>query len=232
MTNTCQTSRVSSIFSSHGALKTSCDSRDTHHIHRMSFADSTPPTHGTLSDIQEAVQKTLAGDAGAFALIVSEHEQKIASFLMKRCPNKADAADLLQETFIAAYKNLSQYNADYPFGAWIFGIARNKANEHFRKVQKLPILSEDQPEPSHGDTPHQQLSTIELADLFWKEAQRILSEEQFSSLWLKYQEDKSIAEISEILKKTVSNIKIHLFRARKALAQSSLLATQFSKLIN
>lgn len=197
----------------------------------MSFSETTPPAKSTPAAIIAAVENTLAGETSAFSVIVAEHELKIASFLLKRCPVKTDADDLLQETFIAAYKNLSQYNPQYPFSAWIFGIARNKANEHFRKIQKLSTTSADHaPEAIHAETPHHKLSTAEQADLFWTEAKRILSEDQFTALWLKYQEEQSIAEISETMQKSLSNVKIQLFRARKALAQSKLINAQYTNL--
>ncbi|MEO1857593.1 MAG: sigma-70 region 4 domain-containing protein [Rubritalea sp.] len=61
---------------------------------------------------------------------------------------------------------------------------------------------------------------------FWDESKRLLSQDQVSALWLKYQENLGISEIAHTLDKSEANVKIFLFRARKALAKSNLLVDQ------
>ncbi len=172
---------------------------------------------------QKTIQRILSGDVSVFSEIISNHQQKIRSYIFKRCSNHADAEDITQEIFIAAYNNLPQYDNSKPFSAWLFGIARNKSNEHFRKAKRVPIPSDDTPEISHLDTPDAQISTSERSNNFWNEAKSILNEEQFTSIWLKYHQEFSISEISSAMKVTESNAKIHLFRARKKLSTSTII---------
>ncbi len=175
---------------------------------------------------QRIIQRILGGEISSFSQIVHNHHLKIRSYISKRCSNITDAEDITQEIFIAAYNNLSQYDNAKPFSAWIFGIARNKSNEHFRKIKRIPqaVDIDDLPELSHSDSPASIVSIDEKSKHFWDEAKRILSEEQFAAIWLKYQSDLSVSEISEALVISVSNTKIHLFRARKKLATSHLIS--------
>lgn len=174
---------------------------------------------------KKLIQRILGGEVSFFSKIVDSHQNKIRSYIAKRCSNNADAEDITQEIFIAAYKNLSQYDTGKPFSAWLFGIARNKSNEHFRKAQRVPIPvdMEEVAEVCHLDSPDSLLTLEEKTKQFWQEAKRLLSEEQFTAIWLKYQSDLSVIEISEALQVSLSNAKIHLFRARKKLANSNLI---------
>jgi RNA polymerase sigma-70 factor, ECF subfamily len=172
---------------------------------------------------QQHIQSILNGNTSAFAHIITAYQSKIKSFISKRCSNSADSDDITQEIFIAVHKNLYQYKSELPFSAWIFGIARNKANEHFRKVKLLPTLIEHADDAGHTDTPQSRIFITEQTNQFWNEAKRILSEEQFTAIWLKYQHDLQITDICQHMQISESNAKIHLFRARKKLSESTLI---------
>ncbi|MFT6794044.1 MAG: RNA polymerase sigma-70 factor (ECF subfamily) [Rubritalea sp.] len=176
-----------------------------------------------ISDEQRHIRSILDGNTSAFTHIINAHQNKIRAFINKRCSNSADSDDITQEIFIAVHKNLHQYKSEFPFSAWIFGIARNKANEHFRKAKRLPIPSEHTEDVGHSDNPQSRIFIAEKSNQFWNEAKRVLSEEQFIAIWLKYQQDLQVTDICEHMQITQSNVKIHLFRARKKLAQSKLI---------
>lgn len=176
-----------------------------------------------INDEQQHIQSILNGNTSAFSYIVGAYQKKIRAFINKRCASSADSDDITQEIFIAIHKNLHQYKPEFPFSAWVFGIARNKANEHFRKVKRLPIPVAEADEAGHTDTPQSRIFITEQTNQFWNEAKRLLSEEQFTAIWLKYQQDLNVTEISKHMQITSSNAKIHLFRARKRLSQSTLI---------
>jgi len=175
------------------------------------------------NDEQHLIRSILKGNTSAFAPIINSYQYKIRAFINKRCSNSADCDDLVQEVFIAIHKNLHQYKPEFSLSAWIFGIARNKTNEHFRKIQRLPTPVEETKDVTHEDTPLTQIFVTEQTNSFWNEAKRILTEEQFTAIWLKYQQDLQVSEISEHMKISLSNVKIQLFRARKSLSKSKLI---------
>ena len=180
-------------------------------------------TSVTIDNEQQLIRNILEGNISAFTHIINAYQHKVHAFVNKRCSNSTDCDDIVQEVFIAIHKNLHQYKPEFPFKAWIFGIVRNKTNEHFRKVLKIPSPVEEAYDQSHSDTPEKRVFIAEESNLFWDEAKHILTEEQFTAIWLKYQQTLTISEICEHMNITNSNAKIHLFRARKKLSLSPLI---------
>ena len=169
------------------------------------------------------IRSILNGDTSAFARIIDNYHSKIRAFIYKRCSNTADCDDIVQEVFIAIHKNLHQYKSEFSFSAWIFGIARNKTNEHFRKISRYPTAVKETKDIVHEETPDHQIFITEQTNYFWNEAKRLLNEEQFTAIWLKYQQELQITEIAEHMGISLSNVKIQLFRARKSLSKSNII---------
>jgi RNA polymerase sigma factor (sigma-70 family) len=72
--------------------------------------------------------------------IVDRYGARILGFLNKRNARNSDNDDILQETFIAMFEHLHTFDPSRSFSAWIFGIARNKANEHLRRTGRIKQL--------------------------------------------------------------------------------------------
>jgi len=184
-------------------------------------------THSNLLSDSEIVSQILAGEISLFRALIQRYEKKLLSYLHRRCGNEGLVDDIYQETCIAIYSNLNQYKPEFAFGAWAFGIARNKSNEVFRKQK--PQCEVNESDAVDYNSPAEQLEQVDSSSMFWNEARRLLNDDQFNTLCLRYQEDMSVKQISQHLQKSESNIKIHLFRARKALAGSMLLANHINQ---
>lgn len=180
--------------------------------------------HDHASD-EQLVSRVLLGCDGSYRQLIHRYEKQLMAYLLKRLRERSDAQDVFQETFIAVYQKLSTFDTSKSFSAWLYGIARNKANGHFRNLKPLPSPSDENP-GIQTSTPLTDYDLDEQSRVFWDEARRLLTEDQFTALWLRYQHDMPVKELSEAMKQTLSNVKILLFRARKALSQSSLLAEQ------
>lgn len=169
----------------------------------------------------ELAQRAANGCEDAASEIVSRYGNRIFAFLNKRNAHASGNEDILQETFITAFKRLHIFDPSQSFSAWMFGIARNKAQEHYRKSQRIERLhasaSDQLVDP---DTPSDLLERREQAARFWEQARTLLGADSFECLWLRYQEDLSITEIAETLGKQVSAVKVALFRARQTLASN------------
>ena len=87
-------------------------------------------------EIAEVIRKVLAGDAAEFALLVREFGLPVRSFIHARIRNSADAEDLAQESFIAAFRGLAKFQIGQPFEAWLIGIARHRVLGHFRSTER------------------------------------------------------------------------------------------------
>ena len=164
---------------------------------------------------EELVNETMAGDRGSYSELVNRYAPRLFSFLMPRIKSVEDTEDLVQETFLKAYVNLSRYKPKYRFSTWLFTIAMRLMISQHRKKQTLcvcPVARQDIQDPLAI------LVIEEERENIWMLA-RGLNEDQYNALWLRYVEDMSISEISRILKKTRIHIKVLLHRGRSNLAK-------------
>jgi RNA polymerase sigma-70 factor (ECF subfamily) len=88
----------------------------------------------TEEEITDAIRKVLAGNGPEFSRLVREFGLPVRSFIHARVQNLADAEDLAQETFIAAFRGLAKFEIGQPFEAWLIGIARHRVLGHFRST--------------------------------------------------------------------------------------------------
>jgi RNA polymerase sigma-70 factor (ECF subfamily) len=72
-----------------------------------------------------AVERARAGDSDAFRLLVEQHSRSIFRLAFRMTGNEQDAEDVVQETFLRAYKQLDRYEARSSFSTWLFRIASN-----------------------------------------------------------------------------------------------------------
>ena len=86
----------------------------------------------TDDEITDVIRKVLAGNSSEFSRIVREFGLPVRSFIHARVMNAADAEDLAQESFIAAFRGLSKFELGQSFEAWLIGIARHRVFGHFR----------------------------------------------------------------------------------------------------
>lgn len=67
------------------------------------------------------------GDRDAFAAIVDRHQARVMRFARTLTPDRQAAEDILQQTFLAAWRSAGQYRADATVSTWLLTIARNQA---------------------------------------------------------------------------------------------------------
>ena len=86
----------------------------------------TPPTDAAL------VAAARAGSDEAFSRLVDRHQQALRAFLRRVCGNEAEADDLAQETFLAAWTRLATLREPGRLKSWLFGIAWQRAKAEAR----------------------------------------------------------------------------------------------------
>jgi RNA polymerase sigma-70 factor (ECF subfamily) len=82
----------------------------------------------------------LRAQAGAtvdFDALVDRYAARIHAFCMRATGSAADAEDLTQATFLAAFECLGNYNPERPFGPWLFGIAANQCRMWHRRQGRM-----------------------------------------------------------------------------------------------
>ena len=93
----------------------------------------------TIEDDRALVQAARA-DLRAFNGLYERHVTRVYRYLLVRVGNVADAEDLTSQTFLVAMENLDKYRGERPFLAWLFGIARHKVADKYRKQKPVTML--------------------------------------------------------------------------------------------
>ena len=159
----------------------------------------------------ELVAAARRGSPGAFREIVARHQQAVRSFLRRAIDEPADADDLAQETFLAAWAGLGRFRGQASLRSWLCAIAWRKrltlVRSHRRAADREAALED--PEPS-ARSPDQSL------DL--QAALRRLPEAQRAAVALCLGGGFSHAEAAEVLGAPIGTIKSHVERGRARLA--------------
>lgn len=177
--------------------------------------------HGSVigsTAICELTSEELAWQAGrgcqaSFAELVRRFAPKLQAFLRRRTRDRHEAEDLVQDTFVKAYENLSRYDSSWRFSTWLFTIASRAAVSHHRR--KRPVcVRPDLPSAACDEAAERR----EQRESLWAMASQ-LPQRQYQSLWLKYGEDMPIREIARVMGKSQVCVKVLLYRARTAMAR-------------
>ena len=162
----------------------------------------------------ELIEKAKAGSVPAFTALVESYRERLLRFLLTRCASVADAEDVLQDTLINAYRYLYSYNPQWRFSTWLYRIAIRNAGKH---LSGDAVELRETPDDRAG--PLEQCIEAEARRNVWVVAKRVLKDEVYTAMWLRYVEDMSVNDISRVLKRSTSWTKVNLLRARRALEE-------------
>ena len=164
-------------------------------------------------DEDKLIEQAKTGDTNCFSQLVILHQDRLYQYLLARCNNSFDARDVLQETFINAFKYLNSYQSKWKFKTWLFTIAT-------RLISKQNKLYNYRSEPLIIEETSEIEEIIINKNNIWNKIQCIIKKEAFDVLWFHYVEELSTKEISKIMQKTQAWVKITLFRSKKTLAKN------------
>lgn len=166
------------------------------------------------------VLRAQADDERAFGELVGRYETKVYSLAMKMLRNPEDAEDVLQETFLRAYRGLKSFRGNSTFSTWIYRITANSALMKLRKKQLPTVSIEDADEreapiniADWSPGPVEQLLTLETQQAM-SDAIEALPAEFRQVFVLRDLEGHSNADVAEILDLSVAAVKSRLHRAR------------------
>lgn len=176
--------------------------------------------------IKNRIRQIKNGDQNAFAEIVEFYKDKVFQICYRMLGNRHEAEDIAQEAFIRAYVNIHSYDLNKKFSTWLYRIATNLSIDRIRK-KKPDYYLDAELAGSDGLTmysqiaadaalPEDELETMELQELIQAEIMK-LPDKYRSVIVLKYIEEFSLKEISEILDLPVGTVKTRIHRGREAL---------------
>lgn len=170
-----------------------------------------------------------AGEQSAYAELVERHSPTIYNLALRMMNDREEAEEVLQETFLSAFRAVGRFEGRSQLGTWLYRIAYNAALMRLRKRQ-LPTTSIDEPlQNEEGDLiprqlvdwtarPEEILLTGELRGVL-DAAAAALPETLRGVFTLRDIEGLSTAETAEALGLTKTNVKVRLHRARLALRE-------------
>ena len=165
-----------------------------------------------MNDELKLVEAARRGSVDAFTELVHGYRAGLFRFLQTRCMNHADAEDALQDTLINAYRYIGSYDPRWRFSTWLYRIAiRNASRLRAENLAELGDLADD------GADPLAHCLAESDRDNLWRSAKRVLSDEVFAAMWLRYVEDMSVRDIASVLERSASWTKVNLLRGRRAL---------------
>lgn len=170
-----------------------------------------------LTDEAKLIVAAQAGSVAAFANLVGRYRVKLLRFLLTRCANFADAEDVLQETLTAAFRYLHSYDSRWRFSTWLYRIAIRNAQK-MRSDLVVDLGDEVNDVIDETSNPLTDCIAASETENLWISARRVLNDDVFAALWLRYAEDMSISDVSKALERPDSWTKVNLYRARKALS--------------
>ena len=181
-----------------------------------------------------ALFRAREGDEDAFAALVQQHSRRVFQLAFRMTRNEQDAEDVVQESFLRAYRQLGTFQAKADFGTWLYRITANCAIDTMRtrqqRVRKLsePLDETEAPLASEGPGPERLAESAEMQRLVG-EALSDLTPTERAAFTLRHHEGRSIEEICATLSLGKSAAKHAVFRAVRKLRETLAPLTQDGK---
>jgi RNA polymerase sigma factor (sigma-70 family) len=168
-----------------------------------------------MSDDDVALVTAVRGGSElAFNLLVDRHQQAVRAFLRRLLGNEADADDMAQETFLAAWTHAKSFRGEASVRAWLCGIAWRKAKGAQRSWARQRLRDATH----HERLPPESGATAAMEDrLAVKRALQALPLEQRAAVTLCLVCGFSHSETAEILGAPLGTVKSHVLRGRERL---------------
>ncbi len=160
-----------------------------------------------------AIEACLGGDSSAFDALVVRHQRTIQRVCYRFTGNNEDAADLTQEAFVKAYRSLPKFRGTSAFSTWLYRIAVNaclsfKASRKNRAEDSYEDHELVAPGPTADEALDAQFRARDVRAALGR-----LPEKQRLTVIMKVLEERTHAEVADILGSNVGTVKANLFFA-------------------
>ncbi len=183
-----------------------------------------PLDQQAVADDAQLVARSVKQDHEAFGQLIDRHASAIVNLAYRMVGNRAEAEDLAQEAFLAAFKALATFRADSKFSTWLYRIASNKCKDWLRA--KRPGMGQQDVDidevldihVAEEQTPERLLSQQQVALELEQAIQRLppLYREAFV---LKHVEGLSYEQMEEILGVNGDTLKMRVYKGRLQLSR-------------
>ncbi|OLC07879.1 MAG: hypothetical protein AUH34_00595 [Gemmatimonadetes bacterium 13_1_40CM_70_12] len=164
----------------------------------------------------ELVRRVLAGDTGAYAMLVARYRDRLGRYAVHMLGDRQDAEEALQDAFVRAHRSLARCDDPERFGAWLYGILVNRCRTTGgRAARRARLFVRDDAALSGAPLP----GPAERAE--WDDTVRWalgqLAPEYREAFLLKHVEDLEYEEMAQLTGAGISALKMRVKRAREQL---------------
>ena len=170
------------------------------------------------SDLQSdrnLTERARQGDEAAWRAIYESTCDRLFAFLCYQIGDRDEARDILQETYLQAFRRLATYRGEAPLEVWLRAIALGRSRDWKRVILRRLKRSATLTESSALVEPDTQQVRFESEHGALQQALGRLSHRQRAALLLREWEERSFREIAELLGCNESTARVHHARARE-----------------
>ena len=204
----------------------------------MEGADKAEPLLPREPTDLDLIRRSRQGDTGAFGILFQRQHRRVYLSAYQILGDRAAAEDVLQETFLALWTHLGDYQPRFALGTWLGRIATNKAIDRWRARRRQPQPLAERPEEKGWAPPVSSVSgTPErvpagpTADAthrarwaqvqaIWDELAELLTPQQRAAFMLREIEGLPTAEVAAVLSCSGSTVRSHVSLARETLQRA------------
>lgn len=180
-----------------------------------------PPTDLRAIEPNDLVRRARGGCADSFTELSRRFRPRLVCLVERRLGGgRGDAEDVAQEALVRAFGRLDQFDPRYRFSTWLYTIAIRLAHDHARRRRRRPRLAtlDEASCAAPATEVEREAEAREEATNVWRLAKCVLSETQFTAMWLRYGEDLSPADVAQVMGRSRIGVRVLLHRARTRLA--------------
>ena len=185
------------------------------------------PWEGSLQDAvgvvgltdEELVARSMGGDPESFNQLIKRWEKPIYALAYRTIGREDDARDVVQETFLRAFRGLSGFKGQAKFSSWLYRITLNLCRDWMRRQRRAPVvvtpdgvdLVELAGESEEVETADAAVERKDLSRAIAR-AMTALPEEQRAAIVLKEYHGLTFQEIADLLGCPLSTVKTRLYQ--------------------
>ena len=178
---------------------------------------------------QKLVEKAQRGDKKAFGMLVEKYQRRLNRLLSRMVRDQSEIEDIVQDSFIKAYRAINNFRGDSAFYTWLYRIGINTAKNHLVKLGKRPKAMneveieeienfEDAPDLRSHETPESTMMSSEIVASV-NQTIEALPDELKEAISLREMDGLSYEEISDLMNCPIGTVRSRIFRAREAIAE-------------
>ncbi|SDH78529.1 RNA polymerase sigma factor [Myroides phaeus] len=175
--------------------------------------------------VPQNIEAARKGDQTAFTFLLNFYWSEVYNYILKRSANEADSEDITIETFSKAFSSINSYKPEFAFNTWLISIAKNVHIDMIRRRKNMSFVDlndEYNSEYSNivDDTSNIEDKLIKEQSLaIFKNYIKLLKPHYQEVIELRFFQELSYNEISEVLNEPLNNVKVKIMRAKKLLAE-------------